>query len=266
MKLTIKHAFIFLLLSVYLSSCKIYDSSIMFKTDTTIWGDSSLIMKYQNSENYVLQPNDEIELTVTTSKGEILVDPNMQFRREMGLMMIGGTQKEDYLILGDGTVRLPMVGFVKLSGLTIMQVDTLLSTKFNEFYNDVFVKTKLGNRRVFILSGKNQSRVIPLAFENMNLLEVLALGGGVDVDSRATNIRIVRGDLKNPTIIVVNLSKREEIIKTDLRIYPGDIIYIEPVRKKAVLITSDISAVMSPIFGITSLATSLFLLFFVNNR
>lgn len=247
-----------------MTSCKIYDSSIMFKTDKSIIGDTMAFSKYKNAENYILQPNDEIDLTVTTSNGEMLIDPNMQFRKEMGLMMVAGAAKQDYLILKDGTCRLPMIGFVKLAGLTILQVDTFLSRKYEEFYNEVFVKTKLGNRRVFILTGKGQSKVVPLNFENMNLLEILSISGGVDVESRATNIRIVRGNLTNPTILVINLSKREDIVNSDLRIYPGDIIYIEPVRKKAILLSSDITAVMSPIFGITSLATSLFLLFFVN--
>jgi polysaccharide biosynthesis/export protein len=236
----------------------------MFKTDKSIIGDTMSFNKYKNAENYILQPNDELEITVATSKGEILIDPNMQFRKEMGVMMGGafGGDRQEYLILKDGTVRLPMVGFVKVAGLTILQVDTLLSTKFEEYYNDVFVKTKLGNRRVFILTSKTQGKVIPLLYENMNLLEVLASMGGVDLDSRATNIRIVRGDLSNPTIIVVDLSTASSFVNTDLRIYPGDIIYIEPVRKKAILLSTDISAISSiltPIFGIASIVTTVLL-------
>lgn len=248
-----------------LNSCKVYDSSIMFRTERTVWADSLGAMKQNAEQNYKLQANDVLHITVATNKGELLVDPNMQMRKDLGAGIMMQVNHEEYVVMANGIARFPMVGDVNLLGLTIYEADTLLSRLYSNYYEEGFVKLKLMNRRVTVL-GSKFSKVVPLPYENMNLLEVLAMNNGLNVDDRANNIRIVRGDLKNPTVILVDLSTARSFTKTDLRVYPGDIIYIEPVRKKAVLIAGDVSAVMSPIITVISLVTTSIALFVLFNK
>jgi polysaccharide export outer membrane protein len=77
----------------------------------------------------------------------------------------------------------------------------------------------------------------------MNLLEVLALAGGVDgggggagavyrYGGKTSNIRIIRGDLKNPQIEQIDLSTIAGMRRANLQMEPNDIIYIEPVRRR----------------------------------
>jgi polysaccharide export outer membrane protein len=65
----------------------------------------------------------------------------------------------------------------------------------------------------------------------MNLFEVIALGGGLSDNVKAYNIRIVRGDLNNPEIKVINLKTIKSMSESIVNIMPDDIVYIEPVRK-----------------------------------
>ena len=73
--------------------------------------------------------------------------------------------------------------------------------------------TRVTNNRVIILVHRWAGN--PLTNDNMNLIEVLALAGGIDgggggggggsgtfyrYGGRANNIRIIRGDLKNPRV------------------------------------------------------------------
>ena len=67
----------------------------------------------------------------------------------------------------------------------------------------------------------------------MNLLEAIAIYGGLDDKSKGYNIRIVRGDLKNPQVMVVNLRTISDMKKSIVNLNPDDIIYIEPVRRPA---------------------------------
>jgi polysaccharide export outer membrane protein len=96
----------------------------------------------------------------------------------------------------------------------------------------------------------------------MNLFEVIALGGGLTNTAKAYNIRIVRGDLNNPEITVVNLATVKSMKETIVNIMPYDIIYIEPVRKP---VTESISDNMV-FLNISQLLFTFYILFNNTNR
>src|SRR5690606_141088 len=91
-------------------------------------------------------------------------------------------------------------------------------------------------------------KVIPLTNENTTLVEVIALAGGIDNTGRAHNIRVLRGD----SVMMVDLSTIDGYRKGNHIMEPGDIVYVEPLRKPVIEAARD----YGPIIGlITSLAT-----------
>ena len=206
----------------------------------------------RTARNYRIQPNDYLNVRVYTNKGEALIDPNgfLQFGTSAGGARPattsgargggGGGGSADYLVQADGRVRLPLLNeAVSVQGLTLLQADSLLKVRYDTYYKDSFVRTAISNNRVIIL-GASGGQVIPLANDNMNLLEVLALAGGVDATAagsgaryggRVDNIRIIRGDLKNPQVQFVDLSTLEGMRRGNLQVEPNDIIYVQPVHR-----------------------------------
>ena len=226
--------------------------------------------------NYHIHANDILSVQVFTNKGERLIDPNgeLQFGSpgqvatplatapggSPGLRNVGrgagatpgGTQ---FVVQADGTVRLPLVDRVAVRGLTLIQTDSVLQLRYNEYYKESFVKTAVANNRVIIL-GAPGGQVIPLANDNMNVLEVLALAGGVDggqggangiarYGGKINNIRIIRGDLKNPQVQFIDLTTLEGMRRGNLQVEPNDIIYIEPIRRPLLDALADAGPVFS---------------------
>ena len=75
-----------------------------------------------------------------------------------------------------------MINDIKLSGYSLLQADSVLKLRYQQFYIDPFVTTGVTNNRIIVLGavGGGNGQVIPLTNDNMNLLEVLALAGGLD--------------------------------------------------------------------------------------
>ena len=239
----------------------------------------------RSERNYVIQANDFLEVRVNTNRGERILDPNgeLQFgqpagggtparggaapgavggtggsNRSMGQGAGSATGGAVFLVQADGTVVLPMVNRVRVSGLTLLEADSVLAIRYNEFYKESFVTTRVTNNRVIIL-GATSGQVIPLNNDNMNLLEVLALAGGVDGaggasalyrnGGRVNNIRIIRGDLKNPRVQQIDLSTLDGMRRANLQVEPNDVIYVEPIRRPVL----DALVDAGPILSITSL-------------
>jgi polysaccharide export outer membrane protein len=226
------------------SSCRVYNSNRMFKTDHDILVDSIQNIINKTDQNYVIRKNDYISLKVFTNDGERSIDPDYELQKQQAQQV---TEPPKYLVKENGFVKLPMVGEVQLQGLTIYQADTLLATQYSRFYHDAFVLTKLVNRRVIVLGPGTTiaGKVIPLENENMNLIEVIALYGGITEFGKAYNIRIIRGDLKNPQVEVIDLSTVEGMTRANLNVYPNDIIYIESSRKIFSETVRDIAPLLS---------------------
>lgn len=243
---------LFVLLMVCLQSCKIYNQNVLFRTKTEIYAEKAAAAIKAAERNYVIKPNDFITFNVFSNKGEILVEPPVPIgavegmQNAAGAMGVGqqGQNPVRYLIQGDGSVDLPLLGNTLLAGYTLHQADSLLATKYNEFFKECFVTTNYSNKRVIVFVGAT-ARVIPLVNENINLVEVLALAGGLPNNVRARNIRLIRGDLKDPNVYLINLSTIEGMRQANLKIEPNDIVYIEPIRKTFLESLQDLSPILS---------------------
>ncbi|GAC1382028.1 MAG: hypothetical protein NVS3B25_14110 [Hymenobacter sp.] len=260
----------------------------------------------RTERNYLIQPNDFLEVRLNTNKGERILDPNgeLQFgmpggsgmpSRSGGGQTGGGGQNNgssrtggqrnigqgagnttggtEFLVQADGTVMLPLVNRVKVSGLSLLQADSVLKARYNEYYKEPFVMTRVTNNRVFVL-GSPGGKVISLDNDNMNLIEVLALAGGIDgggggggagslyrYGGKASNIRIIRGDLKNPRVQQIDLTTLDGMRRANLQIEPNDIIYVEPVRRPVQEALTDAAPVIS--FASLVLTTTFFIISFV---
>lgn len=196
--------------------------------------------------NYTIQPNDLLEIEVYTNKGERIIDPDFELMKE--LRAGGGGQmlnrvKPQYLVQPNGEARLPMVGNIYIEGYTLYQADSLLARAYNEFYKESFVITRFVNKRVVVL-GATGGQVIPLLNENINVLEVLALAGDITGRGKAHNIRLIRGDLQDPQVQLIDLSTIDGMQRASLNVQSGDIIYVEPVRRILPETIRDITPVM----------------------
>ncbi|MEX2234855.1 MAG: polysaccharide export protein EpsE, partial [Cyclobacteriaceae bacterium] len=141
-------------------------------------------------------------------------------------------------------------------GLTIQQAEEMLEKAYEKFYKDAYVLLQFNNKRVIVL-GAPGGQVIPLNQENMRLTEVLALAKGLPADARANNIRVIRQD----KVFIADLSTFEGYQNHNLVMQPGDIVYVEPVRKPFIEGLRDYSPVINIVTG---LATLIFIIYQVN--
>lgn len=227
----------------------------MFKTDGLDAARLN-VMKETAEANYAICPDDLLTIDVFTNKGERIVDPDFELIDDRRQAYNQNRKTMQYLVMPDGFVKLPVVGRIKVGGMTLDDAETALETLYNDFYQDAFIKLEFNNKRAVVL-GATGGLVIPLLNENISLLEVLALAGGIDDRGKAYNIRLIRGDLNDPEVHVIDLSTIEGMQRANLDVYPGDIIYVEPVKK---ILNESLRDITPALSLVTSLATFILLI------
>jgi polysaccharide export outer membrane protein len=254
-----------------LSSCSVYRRDILFKASKVM--EKEFAQNSTNAKtppNYLLSKNDLLEFVIFTNKGEAIIDPTSELMKQVSSGQSSANRQGNarYLIQGDGCADLPILGHTKLDSLTIHQVDSLLAIKYGQFYQDVFVLSKVSNRKIFVLGlgsggslgagmggmggmgggmggGSGRATIVELESENVTLIEILAKSGGVGRYSYANRIKVIRGDLKNPQIISIDLTRWDSFQKSNLILQPNDIVYIEPLRRGFLEFFSDFTSLSS---------------------
>ena len=176
-------------------------------------------------QEYVIQPGDQMSLQVLSRDGFRLIDVLGGGAGSAGVN--GGLS---YLVDYEGFVKLPVLGEFYVAGYTESELKRIFAEKFSNLFVDPFVLLNVSNRRVFVFKGSSGT-IVPLNPAPTNLFEVIAKAGGISGDLKSYNIKIIRGDLKNPQVHVVDVSTLEGMRKADLIVQSNDIIYIEPRRQ-----------------------------------
>jgi polysaccharide export outer membrane protein len=238
-----------LLLCVAISSCNI-NPSLMFKTPRDFEYNTEQTI---GNVEYRITPNDIIGFGVYTNDGFKLIDMTTSaISINQPLSSNSSENMTRFLVEPDGMVKLPIIGKVKISGMTIREAEKNLESLYATFYNKPFVMISVRNRRVLVFTGEGGlGKVVLLENENVTLIEALALAGGVNDRGKSKNIKLIRGDMRNPKVMQINLGTLEGAKKSNLMLQANDIIYVEPAPQTS----SEIFQQIAPVVGIiTSIA------------
>lgn len=241
-----KYGLFFILFCLLISSCTI-NKNVMFKTDTDYEFDT---LDDTTTTNFLISPNDEILFRLFSNEGARLI--------EMTAGIQEGNQNRailpsfTYTVQPDGMLELPEIGFVQLAGMTIQDAQLYLEELYSEFYKKPFAVLQIINNRAIVFSGDGgNAAVIPLQNQNMTLIEVLAMAGGVAQRGNASKVKLIRRyDDKPYDVFLMDLSTIEGIQYANMIVQANDVIYVEPVPEIAREILRDISPIVTIISNI----------------
>jgi polysaccharide export outer membrane protein len=233
-----------LLLTVTLSSCNI-NPSVMFKVPSDYEFDVDQTI---GNVEYRVSPNDIVSMSVYTNDGFKLIDITTSAESVTSrLNNMNNNTNIQFLVEPDGMIKLPIIGKIKIAGMTIREAEKSLEGQYANFYNKPFIVVRVVNRRVTIFPGTGGSgRVVNLDNESTTVVEALALAGGITNTGKARKIKLIRGDLRNPKVILIDLSTLEGVKQGNLLLQANDIIYVEPIPR----ISQEVLTQITPVVGI----------------
>ena len=239
-----KNVILFILTAIVVSSCSTLDKSRMLKTPTNYkfkaFADS---INYKKS--YKIAVDDEVAVQMYSNDGYSIISLTSGGGSGGGN---GGGGGMLYKVRTDSTIKVPLIGRIKVAGLSLAEVEAKIELKLVNQFNSPFVICRISNRRVYLFQGGYNSSIVQLQNENTTLFEILAGSGGIYGEGNASRIKLIRGDLKNPDIYLVDLSTIDGMKTANLNLMAGDIIYIDPFINYAARISSDVGS----IFGFLS--------------
>ena len=227
-----------------LLSCSTLDKSRMLKTPTN-YKFKEFLDSADYKKSYRIAVDDEILIQMYSNDGYNIVNIGGNGQNSGGGMGIQNSNQRGgfgYKVRSDSTIKVPVIGRIKVLGLTLNQIEKKLENLLESQVNSPFVIARINNRRIYLFQGGYTASIFQLQNENTTLFEVLAQSGGVYNEGNASRIKIIRGDLDDPSIYLVDLSTIDGMRDANLNMQAGDIIYIDPFINYGARISSDIGA------------------------
>lgn len=132
------------------------------------------------------------------------------------------------MIQTDGIIRLPLVKEVSVAGLTIAEIESLLTNKLTAFYVEPQVNVSVKRSRQFVILGEVKNPANYNFQPGITLLEAVALAGGFSDRASLAKIRIVReGPQGKKLILRVNANKALQGDKQEnILLVGGDVMFV----------------------------------------
>ncbi len=132
------------------------------------------------------------------------------------------------LVAPDGTIDLPLVGVIRVGGLTARQAATLLTREYAKYVRHSHVTVDILNKRAFVLGEVRNPGRVDIVEDTTSLLELLSSTGGLTDFADRQSIKIIRGTREKPEVETVDLTRLSALAPGALTIYPNDVVYVEP--------------------------------------
>jgi polysaccharide export outer membrane protein len=235
----IKQIVLFVTMALLATSCKFLNPSQMLKAPKDYQYEP--LPKTKELETR-LNPNDQLSMILLTNDGFKLLDL-------VGEDRIGNNQLANtiaYRVEFDGLVNIPILGRVKLGGLTMREAEMFLEEEFAKYYIQPFVMLKITNRKVMVFNGSDGlAQVVQLVDENTNLLRVIAQSGGITRTGRAYDIKVIRGEFSEPKVFHFDIRKIDGLKESDFMMQSNDIVYVTPSPQVARTLLTEVGPYLS---------------------
>jgi polysaccharide export outer membrane protein len=99
--------------------------------------------------------------------------------------------------------------------------------------DDPMVTVKKLNFKVTVLGEVARPGTFSIFNETLTLPEALGLAGDISPFGNRTNVKIIRNNSKTPQVLNVDLTHAESLTLENYYLYPNDIIYVEPLKRRA---------------------------------
>jgi polysaccharide export outer membrane protein len=224
-----------------LTSCKLFKSNLMLRTPKNYNYDQ--LIDSLGKIDYKIAPNDAIFYKLFTNDGFNLI--NLASQTNVAKSDI------DVIVESDGQIKMPLIGRIKVEGLTIIEAEKMLEDRYLEFYVKPFVTLRVNNKRVIVFPGNTgDAKVLTLSNNNTTVLEAIASSGGIPEDGKAYKAKLIRVNpdpTKKPFVYLMDLSRIEGLKLGNSKVQAGDIIYIEPRYRPLRTFSSEIAPLVSVI-------------------
>lgn len=247
-----------LLLPLLLAACQSYKKVPYFQNVEVV----NEVEQQEKLYDAKIMPKDLLTIVVSCTNPELAIPFNLTVASNAGIAVSTSsyvtTQPvlQPYLVDNEGNINFPVLGELKLGGLTKREAEQLIIDKLKPYMKETpIVTVRMVNYKISVIGEVTRPGTFTISNEKVNLLEALAMAGDMTVYGLRDNVKLIREDANGKQqIVTLDLNNAETILSPYYWLQQNDIVYITPNKAKAR--NSDVGNSTSLWFSATSILVS----------
>ncbi|MEO0311083.1 MAG: hypothetical protein RIQ89_740, partial [Bacteroidota bacterium] len=135
-----------------------------------------------------------------------------------------------------GKVNLPLVGSVKVVGLSTAQARDSITKALEKYVQSPTVRINIRNFRVSVLGEVSRPGYFEVQNERFTLAEALARCGDLTMYGKRDDVMIIRDVNGQKQFMKFDLTNRELFRSENFLLHNNDIVYVTPIKQKKFLV------------------------------
>lgn len=169
--------------------------------------------------------------------------------------------QSSYLVDKDGCIDMPVLGRIKVEGLTTQKLKNQVIQQLQEknLIKDPVVTVRIQNFKVLMLGEVGSPGAIEVKGERITLLDAISQAGDLTMQGRRDRVAVIREENGKRTVNYLDLKSKKIFDSPYFYLKQNDVVYVEPNDAKSVQYRSgqmgNITPWISLVSSILSLAT-----------
>ena len=188
-----------------------------------------------------IMPKDVLTITVNTVNPEASAPFNLIVRNTLtstsSNIGTAGGSLQTYLVDNEGGIDFPVIGYIKVGGLTKRECEKLIHDKVKPYLNaaeNPVVTVRMSSYSISVLGEVTRPGSYQVSREKINVLEALAQAGDLTIYGVRENVKLIRENAKgHKEIHTINLNDANLLTSPYYYLQQNDIVYVEPNKVKS---------------------------------
>jgi len=185
-----------------------------------------------------IMPKDLLIITVNTVNKSASQPFNLTvFAPSGGNQITTQPALQSYLVDSDGNIEFPIVGTIKVGGLTKKEAEQKILGLIQPYMSEAekpIVTVRLSSFSISVLGEVNSPGDFMVSRERISVLQALALARDMTIYGVRDNVKLIREDAEGrKTIHTLNLNDANIVNSPYYYLQQNDVIYVEPNKAKS---------------------------------
>ena len=168
-----------------------------------------------------------------------------------------------FIVDENGEIDFPVLGTIKILGLTPEETKGLLKEKLQPYLKDPIINLRLRNFSVTVLGQVNRPGTYQVNGEQITILEAIGLAGDIDIKGKRKNVLVIRDFNGTKVYTRIDLTSKGVLNSPIYYLTQNDVVYVEP--NKSAITQSSLDSRTSTAISIASLVITSTILLITRN-
>lgn len=255
MKILSYNTFILLLVIFLFTSCA-SKKDVVYLQDV----DNNQVISESISYEPIIKSDDLLSVIVAASQPDLTIPFNLP--QIQGNYQNNDTQAgiKTYLVDVEGNIDFPVIGKIKLAGLTRTQAKTALEERIKEYIINPSVNLRILNFKISVIGEVNKPNTYTLASERITIIEAISMAGDMTIYGKRNNVLVIREKDGKKSFNRVDLTNKEFISSPFYYLNQNDVVLVEPNKTKinSSVVGPNITVTLSALSLLTTIAIIIF--------